>query len=87
MRPNGALRVHRVVDHRHHPEKGVDHPGIFLVLDRHGGAAQRLGVTLAIIVQDVAFQYDHDRRCHPPEIRRLDRRGAPVFRILWEFRR
>ena len=30
----------------------MNHPGIFSVFDRDAGATQRLGITLAVIVQD-----------------------------------
>jgi hypothetical protein len=42
--PNEALCVHRIIDRRHHAKKGVDHTGKLLVLDRHAGALQRLGI-------------------------------------------
>src|SRR5258708_7090265 len=54
-RPHRALRVHCIVDQRHHAEKRVDHTRIFAVLDRHGGIAQCRGVALALIVQHIAF--------------------------------
>src|SRR5229473_4309673 len=47
-RPYRALRVHRVVDRRHHAEKGMDHPGIFAVLDRNAGPPQCPGITLPL---------------------------------------
>jgi hypothetical protein len=35
-----ALRVHRIVDRRHDAEKGMDHTGKILELDRHADAPQ-----------------------------------------------
>src|ERR1700730_16970177 len=42
--PNEALCVHRIIDRRHHAKEGMDHTGKLLVLDRHPGALQRLGI-------------------------------------------
>jgi hypothetical protein len=79
--PDQALCVHRVVYRRHHPEKGVDHAGEILVLDRDASAAQRFSVTLTVVVQYVTFRSNDDCRCNAYEIVCSDRRGAPVIRI------
>ena len=50
--PDHAMCVHRVIDRRHHAEKGMDHTGKLLVLDRHAGMPQGIGVARTIIVQN-----------------------------------
>jgi len=80
--PDGALRVHRVVDHRHHAEEAVNHSGVFLVLHSPAGTAQCLGLAFAVIVQHVAFSGDDDRRGDLGKARSFDRRGPPIICIL-----
>src|SRR5579862_1730782 len=70
-RRDHALRVHRVVDDRDHAEEAVDHPRILAVFDRDSSAAQGVFVTLAVIVEDVAFRGDDDGRRDALKTRRL----------------
>src|SRR5207302_6987004 len=80
--PNEALCVHCVVDRWHHAEEGMDHPGELLVLDRYAAALQRLCIALTVVVQHVAFASDDNRGPRSGKTGRLDRRGAPILRIL-----
>src|SRR3984893_14447388 len=59
--PNEALGIHRIVNRRHHAKKGVDHTGKLLVLDRHPGALQRLGVAPTVVVQHIALGRNDNR--------------------------
>src|ERR1051325_5442154 len=80
--PHRALRVHRIGGQRHHAEKGVDHACIVAVLDRHAGVAQCRGVALTLIVQNIAFGGDDERRRGSGKARRLERRSPPILCVL-----
>jgi len=66
--PNEALGVHRIVDRRYHAKEGVDHTGKLLVLDRHAGALQRIGIPLTVVVPHVAFRSDDNPDATPARL-------------------
>src|SRR5204863_492774 len=62
-------------------EEAVDNPVALAVHDRDAGAAQRLGITLAVIMEDVALRGDEYGRRDAGKARRLDRRRAPILGV------
>ena len=62
-------------------DEPVDHPVVPARLDRDTGITQPLRVGLAFVAERVVLGGDHDRRRHAPQLRRPQRRDAPVRRV------